>query len=162
MSSKVEPLASNDVLAGVVADRESVGAIRCDSMLGFTKMPRGYALMLNSDKTHFYWLRYDGKESSINWDKWAIYRGARIVAAKESCMSDEKLLAEYNEVLAQADAGFAAANPLTYDAGKQVFKHGDLEYDAETVQVMIDALKRLNEGSRPQFACNRPAQGEAR
>lgn len=54
------------------------GEIRCDEMLGFQKMPEGYELWLNPDRTHFYWLQTDtGRESVIHWDKWAIYRGAK-------------------------------------------------------------------------------------
>ncbi len=49
--------------------------------LGFQQMPHGYKLMLNRDRTHYYWLCYDGRESSICWDKWAVYRGAREDAA---------------------------------------------------------------------------------
>ena len=44
--------------------------------LGIRQMPTGYALMINNDMTHFYWLKMDGTESTISWDKWAIYRGA--------------------------------------------------------------------------------------
>lgn len=47
-----------------------------DSTLGFQSMPRGYALMLNSDETHYFWLCDDGRESCIHWDKWAVRRGA--------------------------------------------------------------------------------------
>ena len=55
--------------------------------LGIQTMPEGYALMLNPDRTHYYWLRHDGVESVINWDKWSVYRGA--IANKEA--SDEAL-----------------------------------------------------------------------
>jgi hypothetical protein len=45
--------------------------------LGIKKMPGGYALMLNNDQTHYYWLRLgDELESDIHWDKWAVWRGA--------------------------------------------------------------------------------------
>ena len=60
-----------------VLDHESAGSARCDDALGFVQMPDGYALMLNPDRTHFYWLREDGVESCIHWDKWATYRGAK-------------------------------------------------------------------------------------
>lgn len=59
-----------------VNDHESIGSIDASKSLGIQKMPDGYALMLNPDRTHFYWLRYDGVASVIHWDKWAIYRGA--------------------------------------------------------------------------------------
>lgn len=45
--------------------------------LGIQSMPEGYALMLNPDETHYYWLRADGVESVIHWDRWAVYRGAK-------------------------------------------------------------------------------------
>lgn len=63
-------------LQRVVADYESIGCMRCDRTLGFTRMPDGYALMLDPDRMHFFWLRYDDAESVTDWDKWAIYRGA--------------------------------------------------------------------------------------
>lgn len=68
----------NSGLSLSVSEREDCGAFLADKMLGFQKMPEGYALMLNSDKSHFYWVRYDGIESSIHWDMWAVYRGAKI------------------------------------------------------------------------------------
>lgn len=46
--------------------------------LGIHKMPFGYALMLDADELYFYWLRYDGLESSQHWNKWAIFRGAKM------------------------------------------------------------------------------------
>ena len=45
--------------------------------LGICKMPPGYALLLNSDESHYFWLRFDGGESAIHWDRWVAYRGAR-------------------------------------------------------------------------------------
>ncbi|AUR98399.1 hypothetical protein NVP1250O_61 [Vibrio phage 1.250.O._10N.261.55.E11] len=44
--------------------------------LGFVKMPDGYALMINSDYTHYFWVREDWAESSITCDRWDAYRGA--------------------------------------------------------------------------------------
>lgn len=54
--------------------RHQVGGDFFEGNLGFQKMPTGYALMCTG--SHYYWLRYDGLESVINWDKWAAYRGA--------------------------------------------------------------------------------------
>jgi len=48
--------------------------------LGIQSMPDGYALMLNSDQSHYYWLRWDGVESVIHWDKWACFRWAKVDA----------------------------------------------------------------------------------
>ena len=64
-----------DELECFVKDCELVGARRVS--LGIREMPKGYALMLNCDRTHYYWLRYDGAESCIDWDKWSVYRGAK-------------------------------------------------------------------------------------
>ncbi len=60
-----------------IKDHISIGCFDSSFELGFQKMPVGYALMLNSDRTHFYWLREDGVESTTHWDKWAVYRGAK-------------------------------------------------------------------------------------
>ena len=46
--------------------------------LGIQQMPEGYRLMLNRDRTHYYWLRNDGAEGPICWDKWWVYRGAKL------------------------------------------------------------------------------------
>lgn len=65
-----------------VAEDESLGCRRSDQMLGFRKMPDGYALMLDGDGMYFYWLRSDGKSSTIHWNKWAVYRGAKYEISK--------------------------------------------------------------------------------
>lgn len=67
----------NELLAAHVREHVDSGCHRMDHALGIQKMPEGYALMLNADESHFYWLRYDGMESCICWDKWAVYRGAK-------------------------------------------------------------------------------------
>ena len=65
-----------------VNDHVSTGAHGMSDSLGIQKMPEGYELMLNCDETHFYWLRFDGVESCIHWDKWAVYRGAKADSLK--------------------------------------------------------------------------------
>lgn len=45
--------------------------------LGIQQMPEGYALMLDGDEMYYYFLRQDGKESPIHWNRWAIYRWAK-------------------------------------------------------------------------------------
>ena len=62
-------------LKGAIIEYNNSGCIDMSKSLGIQKMPDGYALMLNSDKTHYFWIT-DNMESSINWDKWAVYRGA--------------------------------------------------------------------------------------
>ncbi len=67
---------SNDLSCHVSYHIKS-GSRDYSKSLGIRKMPEGYALMLNADESHFYWLRYDGVESNICWDKWSVYRGAK-------------------------------------------------------------------------------------
>lgn len=57
-----------------VKDHTDIGSTQC--YLGIQQMPKGYALMLNPDRTHYYYLREDGIESCIHWNKWAVYRSA--------------------------------------------------------------------------------------
>lgn len=59
-----------------VAEHEALGATRCDRSLGIREMPEGYALMLNRDESHFYWLKFDGSEGFEAWDKWYVYHSA--------------------------------------------------------------------------------------
>lgn len=50
--------------------------------LGIQKMPEGYALLLNADESHFFWMeRATGRESVQDWDKWNVWRGAHEDAA---------------------------------------------------------------------------------
>jgi len=65
-------------LQSEVADCLKYGCQDWSGRLGIATMPEGYALILNPDGSHFFWLRHDGAESPIHWDKWAIYRGAKI------------------------------------------------------------------------------------
>lgn len=58
-----------------IAEYEDSGCSDMSKSLGFQRMPKGYVLMLNSDRTHYFWIT-DSMESSINWDKWAVYSGA--------------------------------------------------------------------------------------
>lgn len=66
-----------------INDHESFGSTDRSKSLGIQNMPEGYALMLNPDFTHFYWLRKDGVNSVICWDKWAVYRGAKFDFSKQ-------------------------------------------------------------------------------
>jgi hypothetical protein len=63
-------------LSSQVNDHVKGGSVDKSKSLGIRKLPDGYALMLNADYTHYYWLRHDGEESVIHWNKWAVYRGA--------------------------------------------------------------------------------------
>lgn len=50
--------------------------------LGIRHMPDGYALMWSGAAEHYFWLRWDGTEGSINCNKWAVYRGAKADSVK--------------------------------------------------------------------------------
>ena len=79
------------MLENAIKEHESLGSEKRN--LGLQKMPDGYALMVNGDYTHYYWLRWDGEESMVHWDKWAVYRGARADTKKhtaESCDGAER------------------------------------------------------------------------
>lgn len=52
--------------------------------LGFVKMPNGYKLYQLMDSGHFFWYREeDEQESSIHWDKWSIYKSAKLYSEAE-------------------------------------------------------------------------------
>lgn len=67
----------------------SSGCFLVSDSLGFQSMPSGYALILNQDMTHYFWLRSDGTVSADGWDKWAAYRGAKLDAIKEKALANE-------------------------------------------------------------------------
>ena len=62
-------------LKEAINEYEKSGCVDVGKSLGIKEMPLGYALILNSDRTHFFWIT-DSLESQISWDKWAAYRGA--------------------------------------------------------------------------------------
>ena len=65
------------------------GCIDASGSLGIQKMPDGYALMLNSDGSHYFWMNIEtGSESSEHWDKWAVYHGAKRYAAGRAAEGD--------------------------------------------------------------------------
>lgn len=60
-----------------LAHNLQIGCIDYTDRLGFAKMPDGYRLLLNPDETHFFWLcESDGRESSIDWNRWRVRRKA--------------------------------------------------------------------------------------
>lgn len=67
---------SNELLVRKVKSFQRFGCEDWTESLGIVPMPGRYALMLNSDRTHLFWLRRDGAERVEHCDKWAIYRGA--------------------------------------------------------------------------------------
>lgn len=50
------------------------GCIDYSKRLGNVKLPEGYALLLNSDHSHFFYIKADNYESCIHWSKWTVYR----------------------------------------------------------------------------------------
>lgn len=60
-----------------VKEHVDLGCSDRSTALGFAKMPEGYALMLDHDEAYFYWLRHDGVQSDIHWDRWAILKSAK-------------------------------------------------------------------------------------
>lgn len=50
------------------------GCIDYSKRLGIVTIPEGYALLLNSDYSHFFYIKSGGFESCIHWNKWAIYQ----------------------------------------------------------------------------------------
>jgi hypothetical protein len=69
-----------------IADHQALGARQVG--LGIQQMPNGYAIMLNADESHYYWLRHDGATSEVHWNKWRIYHGAVLNAEATAAMSD--------------------------------------------------------------------------
>jgi hypothetical protein len=65
-----------------VEQHESFGCSNRSNSLGIQRMPEGYALMLDGDAMYFYWLRFDGNQSCIHWNKWAVRKGAMIDTAR--------------------------------------------------------------------------------
>lgn len=53
--------------------------------LGFASVPEGYALMLNADRSHFFYVRHDGKESCIHWNQWAVLKWIKQDAKNQQC-----------------------------------------------------------------------------
>ena len=74
-------------LARSVAEDVSLGCYHNPRALGAVAMPEGYALMLNADRSHYYWLRHDAVEGSIDWNRWRVRRSAiansRLVVSAE-------------------------------------------------------------------------------
>ena len=62
-----------DALSKQINDHEDMGSRA--AYLGIQEMPSGYALMQDFDG-YYYWLRHDGKQSAIHWDRWIVYAWA--------------------------------------------------------------------------------------
>lgn len=55
-----------------IASHVFSGSVECS----WFQMPNGYALMMNSDETDFYWLREDGEYSLFNDDEQVVCQSA--------------------------------------------------------------------------------------
>lgn len=53
-----------------------LGCLHMPRALGMHRMPEGYALMLNYDRTHYFWINHESREGGIEWDRWRVRRGA--------------------------------------------------------------------------------------
>lgn len=71
-----QPHTIEAALAHHVAFAVELGCTDYTNRLGIQKMPPGYALLLNADETHFFWMRHDDTQSSIDWNKWRVRRSA--------------------------------------------------------------------------------------
>jgi hypothetical protein len=70
--------ANESALQKEVEGLVSFGCVDYSKRLGIVNPPHGYALILNSDGSHFFFLRWDGSESCENWNKWAVYRWMKL------------------------------------------------------------------------------------
>jgi len=59
----------------VIADYENLGCRLAN--MGRAKIPSGYAIMLNPDESHFFWISDDYIEGPIHWNKWEVLRMVR-------------------------------------------------------------------------------------
>lgn len=64
-----------DRLVGRISEFENEGC-RVVSF-GNVRVPDGYAVLLNADESHYFWICGDGRESVMHWNKWAVLRGAK-------------------------------------------------------------------------------------
>lgn len=55
-----------------IRNAEDDGCRLCS--FGAVKVPDGFAVLLNADQSHFFGLKWDGTESEIHWNRWAVYR----------------------------------------------------------------------------------------
>jgi hypothetical protein len=72
MAKTIEDLVAQYVLCGAFV-----------ALTGRARIPEGYAILLNADRSHYFWIRADGAEGPIHWDKWAAVRMAKANAAVE-------------------------------------------------------------------------------
>ncbi len=76
MIARINDKLKQSMLASEVRSCVRLGCEDMTASFGIQKMPLGYALILDADKMYFSWIRYDGVESCIDWNKWNAWRGA--------------------------------------------------------------------------------------
>jgi predicted N-acetyltransferase YhbS len=67
-----------DALDVAVFHATRLGGRRVDDALGAVKMPYGYALIIDGDEHYYHWLNYMGQEGPQHWDRWTVYRMAKL------------------------------------------------------------------------------------
>lgn len=63
-------------LQRVMAQHVTSGNYDATNALGVNTMPHGYALMLNCQQTHYYWVKYNGIQSEDCYHKWDAHNTA--------------------------------------------------------------------------------------
>lgn len=71
----------------VVDEHVNEGASLANLGASTSAVPLGYAILMNADGTHFFWVCEDGRESVICWDRWAVLRSANNDAKKRKAKS---------------------------------------------------------------------------
>ena len=66
----------SEALLEEVNEYIDIGCQYTPRALGFQSMPEGYALMVNADCTHYFWICEDGRDSCIG-SMWGVYYGAK-------------------------------------------------------------------------------------
>ena len=69
-------------LARQVADAISLGCFKAN--IGRARCPAGYAIMVDPDGVYTFWLDWNGRQSVSHWSKWAVLRGAKQDAERQS------------------------------------------------------------------------------
>ena len=57
--------------------REHINEGSVPVYLGIQHVPPGYQIMINPDRSHFYYVNYLGEESAISCNKWQVYEWAK-------------------------------------------------------------------------------------
>jgi len=70
-----------ETIDDAVKDYESLG---CSvAATGKAKIPDDYAIMLNADESHFFWLHKSDATGPVDWNKWRVLRSAKAHAKSQ-------------------------------------------------------------------------------